>query len=460
MASRIVSFEALQTLLLEYWNTEGFRPLQQEAVEALLEGKDVLLFLPTGGGKSLCFQLPPLCQPHAVTVVVSPLISLAKDQVDAALDRGIDCEVFNSTVSESKKAAIISELCSGILSTKLLYTTPESLALPQLKDALKEAHAACTLRFAIDEAHCISSWGHDFRPAYLSLSSLHTEFPGAPILACTATATKQVKTSIIELLHLKSPVVLESSFNRSNLRYEVRYKDLICDGSDAAAFQDLEAFVKSQAPGTCGIIYAHQRKTCDWLASSLCNVEVDAMAYHAGKDSGQRASIQSQWLEGDVDIVVATIAFGMGVDKADVRWIVHWDAPSSLEAFSQESGRAGRDGLPSLCIMYASKAHFEQMRKLERGERSGSAAGMADMALSACCRRKAVLEHFGEHRGRCNAAEEEACDFCQSPKQVAAAVARLEGAWEHKQAEAAQMEKDGHQLAAGSITDWDTCWES
>ncbi|CAL8466731.1 g6267 [Coccomyxa elongata] len=360
-------------------------------------------------------------------------------QVNAALERGIDCEVFNSTVSESKKIAIISELCSGAPCTKLLYTTPESLALPQLRDALKEAHAASILRFAVDEAHCVSQWGHDFRPTYLTLSTLHADFPGASIMACTATATKQVKASIIELLDLRSPVVLESSFNRSNLRYEVRYKELIGDGSDAAALEDLVAFIKLQPPGTCGIIYAHQRKTCDWLGSSLCDADVEAMTYHAGKDPDQRARAQSQWSEGDVDIVVATIAFGMGVDKPDVRWVVHWDASSSLEGYSQESGRAGRDGLPSVCIMYASKAHFEQMRKMERGERAGSTAAVAGMALSACCRRKALLEHFGERRGRCITTEEELCDFCQSPEHVAATVARLEGAWQSLEADAAQL---------------------
>ncbi|CAL5227140.1 g10051 [Coccomyxa viridis] len=417
--------DALTAALHRYWGVSAFRPLQREAVVAFLEGRDVLVILPTGAGKSVTYQLPPVCQEGpAVTVVVSPLISLAKDQVNAACERGLECEVYNSTVAEGRKAAIVSDLCSGAPSMQLLYTTPESLALPLLRDALKEARSSCTLRFAIDEAHCVSQWGHDFRPAYLALQSLREDFPGAPFLACTATATQRVKDSIIQSLGLKSPVILESSFNRPNISYEMRHKGLMGKGSRAAALKDLVKLIQAQQ-GSTGIVYAHQRKTCDWLAAKLGNAGVDAAAYHAGRDASERSRAQAQWMDGAFDCIVATVAFGMGVDKADVRWVVHWDAPNSLEGYSQESGRAGRDGLPCKAIMYTSRKHLNQMRNMEVGDRRGSAEAVGDLALTACCRRKALLAYFGEKRGRCEPPEE-LCDFCRDPKALAAMVAKLD----------------------------------
>ncbi|KAK9823328.1 hypothetical protein WJX72_001962 [[Myrmecia] bisecta] len=452
------------------WVDEGrdgrhkWGPLQLEAIQATLAKRDSLLLLPTGGGKSVTFQLPPLSQEFAFTVVVSPLLALAKDQVQGCLERDIEAELWNSQVADSKRRLILSQLHSDQPSLKLLYMTPEALTrTPELRDALSAACGNKTLfAFAIDEAHCVTTWGHDFRSAYLTLDSLHSDFPGVPVAALTATATPQVQADIIKALVLRNPVVIKGSFNRSNLQYQIRHKELLINSpaeeeqeedacgdqsaADKAALQDLVAFIRRQE-GASGIVYARLRATCDWLAGELQNADLDASAYHAGRDADTRSRVQRNWSEGSLEVVVATIAFGMGIDKADVRWVVHWNAPSSLEGFYQESGRAGRDGQPSMSILYASKDDLAQLQRLEKGARAGNVAAVAAYALHPACRRKALLSHFHEKRAACNPAVELPCDFCQHPKTVVKQLTDLESRLEAMAAEAAAAEADAAKAA-------------
>ncbi|KAI8472385.1 MAG: putative ATP-dependent DNA helicase recQ [Monoraphidium minutum] len=259
---------------------------------------------------------------------------------------------YNSAASDLQKAAAVREVASAEPGLQLLYTTPESLLKPALRDALLEAHASGTLcAFAIDEAHCISEWGHDFRPAYLQLSTLKDDFPGVPIAAVTASATPRVQASIVDALRLARPAVITASFNRPNIRLGVRHKALLgARGGDDDVLQDLLAFIAAR-PGQCGIVYARLRATCDWLVSALSGCDLDVAKYHAGMDQDQRRKVLRDWSDGSVDIVVATIAFGMGIDRADVRWVVHWNMPSSVEGYYQEAGRAGRDGQPSESVV-------------------------------------------------------------------------------------------------------------
>ncbi|GMH36156.1 hypothetical protein BSKO_04024 [Bryopsis sp. KO-2023] len=416
----------LKRALQSFFGFENFRPFQKEAIEGTLSKKDVLLVLPTGGGKSLTFQLPVLTLPNKFTVVICPLIALSKDQVNACLERDIDAELWNSEASEIQKKRIESEICSEEPSLKLLYTTPESLWTPRLQKALQVAWEQGTLfSFAIDEAHCVSTWGHDFRPAYLGLSSLKENFKEIPIIALTATCTIEVQKSISEVLALKSPIIIKASFNRSNIAYQVRFKELIGDGSKESALKDVADYIRSQAGGN-GIIYARLRKTCDWLASELGAMDIDATCYHAGKDMAVRNKVLSFFQEGSVEVVVATIAFGMGIDKPDVRWVVHWDPPSSLEGFYQESGRAGRDGEPSESVMYVSQEELEKIKKLERGVRAGAVSEVASYAMNPRCRRKSVLEYFRERRGGCDGDVEALCDYCKNPKAAMQTLTRLE----------------------------------
>eukprot|EP00798_Chlamydomonas_sp_ICE-L_P016195 gene16195-22358_t len=380
---------------------QAFRPFQREAIEATLCGLDSIVLMSTGAGKSLVFQLPP-CVTNKTTVVISPLLALAKDQVKQAEDRDIDARLWNSEISEASRCSIVRELLSEA----------------------SELGTICS--FAIDEAHCISEWGHDFRPAYLQLSSLKEDFPGVPVACFTASCTASVQRSIVTMLNLDSPRIIKSSFNRSNIRYEVRHKELIGDGSDAAILDDLADFLASMS-NSGGIIYARLRTTCDWLYQELSAKDLDVGVYHAGKDPSQRARVQTEWSEGSLSAVVATIAFGMGIDRADVRWVVHWNAPSSMEGLYQESGRAGRDGLPSSSIVYASKADLEAGKKMERGCRGGSVALVAGYCYDSGCRRKNILEYFDERGRRCSqAAGDQLCDYCNDPKAVKACGTKLE----------------------------------
>ncbi|KFM28682.1 ATP-dependent DNA helicase Q-like 3 [Auxenochlorella protothecoides] len=418
--------------LRAHWGHAEFRSLQREAVEATLQGRDVLVILPTGGGKSVTFQLPPLVA-RGVTIVITPLLALARDQVQAALDRGIEAAMWAGDTSDTARASIRSSVLAGRGDEgglRLLYTTPESLRTPPMRELLQAAHEEGSLvSFAIDEAHCVSQWGHDFRPAYLELVNLRTLCPGVPVIAVTATATTPVQAGIKESLGMQDPIVFQGSFNRPNIQYSVRRKEVLGDGSREALLADLVAWLAPRA-GQSGVIYARTRATCDWLAGVLGDAGVDASSYHAGKDAPRRAAVQRDWMEGGCPVVVATIAFGMGIDKADVRWVVHWEVPSSLEGFYQESGRAGRDGLPCCSLLYASDKEMQEAARLERGERRGAMAEVAAIVQGARCRRKALLAYFGERRGTCctPAQGEESCDVCTD----AQAVRRMLGAVERK----------------------------
>eukprot|EP00887_Chlorella_sp_A99_P007094 scaffold2.g7094.t1 len=373
------------------------------------------------GGKSLCFQLPPAYR-EQVTVVVTPLLALARDQIAAANERGIEAAGWSSETSEAGRAAVARELQAEPqdMSLRLLFTTPESLRTEALRELLGEAHKAGKLcSFAIDEAHCVSEWGHDFRPSYLCLGELRDEFPGVPFIAVTATATDAVQRSIIEALCLKNPACLLGGFNRPNIAYSVRYKETLGDGSDAAALADLEQRAES------GIIFARLRKTCDWLSDQLNDAGVvECASYHAGKDSGQRGRIQADWSDGGLSFVVATVAFGMGIDKVGTRRLLQFAAGMLRD----ESGRAGRDGAPAISLLYASNRELQEAVKMEKGVRRGATAAVAGYIQQARCRRAALLGHFGEKRssGCSEGAGEARCDVCTDPQAVRSRLRLLE----------------------------------
>jgi RecQ family ATP-dependent DNA helicase len=445
--------DALDAALREHWGVAAFRPLQREACRAVLAGRDVLLVLATGSGKSLCFQLPAAAAGR-VAVVVTPLLALARDQVQAALDGGLDAAEWTSTTPEPRRARLAAELADADASLRLLYTTPESLAKPELFEALRVAHAAGRLAcLAVDEAHCVCAWGHDFRPAYLALGDARRALPGLPVIAVTATATPEVRRGIAEALALRPGATdtLLGSFDRPNLALRVVHKELLGGGGGggerAAALTALAAFAAAR-PGASGIVYARLRADADAVADALSDSGVEAAAYHAGLDAGRRARVQRDFMGGGIDVVCATVAFGMGIDKPDVRYVLHFDAPASLEGYYQEAGRAGRDGAPAECVLFAADAELRRLAALERGGgRAGGAAGVASYLQGGGCRRAALLAHFGERRGACTpGAGEAACDACADPAGARRALARLEAALE---ARAAAREGGGNPYDRG-----------
>src|SRR6266516_912587 len=326
----------LRSALKRYFGFTSFRPLQEEIIRDALAGKDVFAVLPAGGGKSLCFQLPALVRP-GLTVVVSALIALMKDQVDALKAAGVPATFLNSSLAAGESRPRLRGLHQGEF--RLLYVAPERLMLSGVVEDLQRWNVNL---FAIDEAHCISEWGHDFRPEYRQLATLRGSFPNVPTLALTATATERVRGDIVKQLHLREPRCYVASFNRPNLTYRVAAK--------SGAYEQILNFVGAR-PRESGIIYCQARKTAESLASKLTADGVRAAPYHAGLDGEERTRNQEDFLRDEVRVVCATIAFGMGINKPNVRFVVHYDLPKNIEGYYQETGRAGRDGLPSECLL-------------------------------------------------------------------------------------------------------------
>jgi len=398
-----VTSDSLLPLLHQFWGYTSFRPLQREAMAAVMDGRDSLLVLPTGGGKSLCFQAPALVR-DGLALVVSPLIALMKDQVDTLVANGIGAACYNSAMSADQRAAVRSGLKEGRY--RMLYVAPERLVGEAGPAAITGMTSQPISFVAVDEAHCISQWGHDFRPEYRQLAALRRVLPGASMHAYTATATGRVRRDIVSQLGLVDPVELVGSFDRPNLVYRVLPRSNL-----KRQILDVLSRHKAQA----GIVYCPSRREVDDLAAWLREEGHRAVAYHAGLDDDERHRNQDAFLNEDVDIVVATVAFGMGIDRSDVRFVLHAGAPQSLEHYQQESGRAGRDGLEAECVLVASAADFLKWRvMLERNgelsvERRGLLRDMERYAARVGCRHAHIVGYFGEayQRESCDA-----CDYC------------------------------------------------
>ncbi len=397
----VASDRELAHALKDTFGFDSFKPNQREVVEAILDNRDVFVSMPTGGGKSLCYQLSAILL-DSLTVVVSPLIALMHDQVSAAQELGIPAEFINSSLEEGQARDIYRRLFSGRV--KLLYISPERFSLPRFREQLQELFPSL---FVIDEAHCISEWGHDFRPDYLSLSSIRKDFPKARITAFTATATMKVQKDIVEKLKMKRPFVLRASFDRPEIYYRVRRKE--------QPLEQILGFVLDKL-GKAGIVYRTRRKDVEETAMYLRSAGIKALPYHAGLSDELRRRNQELFVRDEVDVVVATIAFGMGIDKSNVRFVIHGDLPKSLEAYYQETGRAGRDGLLSHCLLLYSPRDIGKIRyfidrvedeaEADRGRRNLDT--MVRYAESEECRRKVLLGHFDEeHPGDCGS-----CDVC------------------------------------------------
>jgi len=403
MDSVVSQDAALAHALERYWGYTSFRPLQREAMAAILSGRDSTVVLPTGGGKSLCFQAPAVIR-DGLAVVVSPLISLMKDQVDTLVGNGVAAACFNSSLPADQKSSVLAGLRAGRY--RLLYLSPERL-VGEGGDSFVKVLAACNVSFvAIDEAHCISQWGHDFRPEYRQLGRLRTLLPGITLHAFTATATARVRQDIAAQLGLVDPVELVGSFDRPNLVYRVLARSNL-------KRQLLD--VLSRHPRQAGIIYCTSRREVDALAAWLRDQGARALPYHAGLSDGERSRHQDAFLEEDADIIVATVAFGMGIDRSDVRFVIHAGAPQSLEHYQQESGRAGRDGLEAECLLIYSTADFMKWRvMLERnGELTDASRRLLRdierYAASVTCRHRSLVSYFGE---KCSKEDCGACDYC------------------------------------------------
>ena len=397
----------MKELLKRYFGYETFRPLQEEVIESVLRGQDTLVIMPTGGGKSLCYQLPAL-RLDGLTLVVSPLIALMKDQVDALRANGVPAEFINSTLTYAEIARVQRQAQQGDL--KILYLAPERLALPDFKHWLATLNVSLV---AVDEAHCISEWGHDFRPDYRTLGELRRGMPSVPFIALTATATERVRADILTQLGLKQPQQFIASFDRPNLRYEVRPKE--------RAFNQLVQLLRERK-GESAIIYCFSRKDTEELADRLRDEGFDALPYHAGMDAESRRRNQERFIRDEADVIAATIAFGMGIDKPDVRLVVHQELPKSLEAYYQQTGRAGRDGLPSDCVLFYSygdkiKQDFFINRIEDATEKRGAQEKLAQV-IEFCtlrtCRRRYLLDYFGEDFSADGGDGENcgACDVC------------------------------------------------
>ena len=398
----------LTQALKQFFGFSQFKGDQERIIQNLLDGNDTFVLMPTGGGKSLCYQLPSLLM-EGTAIVISPLIALMKNQVDAIsmMSEEGTAHYLNSSLNKAAIDQVKADIRSG--KTKLLYVAPESLTKEDNVNFLKKTKISF---YAIDEAHCISEWGHDFRPEYRRIRPIINQIGEAPIIALTATATDKVRTDIKKNLGMSDATEFKSSFNRPNLYYEVRNKTKDVD-------KDIIKFIK-QHPGKSGIIYCLSRKKVEELAEILRANDIKAQAYHAGLESALRSQTQDDFLMEKTDVIVATIAFGMGIDKPDVRFVIHYDIPKSLEGYYQETGRAGRDGGEGVCIAFYSKKDLQKLDKFMEGKPVAEQdigrqllQETAAYAETSVCRRKMLLHYFGEIYPKDNCQN---CDNCLHPK--------------------------------------------
>jgi ATP-dependent DNA helicase RecQ len=396
-----MTIDQIRDVLKTHWGYDGFLPLQQEAMQCVLDDRDSVVVLPTGGGKSLCFQAPAVVRP-GVGLVVSPLISLMKDQVDGLKAAGVAAACLNSSMDPVERREVYEDLRAGELD--LLYVAPERLVQSNMLDTLAEADVSLV---AVDEAHCISQWGHDFRPEYRQLKMLKETLPGTAIHAYTATATQQVRDDIVEELGLDEPEMLVGSFDRPNLSYKVMVRDGVADQISA---------IMDRHPGESGIVYCISRRDVEKTSEQLNQRGYHTRPYHAGMDDQQRKANQDAFIAERVETIVATVAFGMGIDKSNVRYVVHAAMPKSLEGYQQETGRAGRDGLEAECCLLYTGGDYGRWRAILEGSDSEPTEGawrslqaMQEFAGSVVCRHSSLVEYFGQSLDGDNCG---ACDVC------------------------------------------------
>ena len=404
----------LKASLKEFFGFDSFKGMQEQVISTILEGQDCFVIMPTGAGKSLCYQLPALIS-NGTAVIISPLIALMKNQVDAIRGFGESDSIahfLNSSLTKTQSEKVKRDVAEG--RTKMLYVAPETLKKDETIDFLRSAKVSFV---AVDEAHCISEWGHDFRPEYRRIKQIVKEIDDVPMVALTATATPKVQLDIQKTLNMLDAQVFKSSFNRSNLYYEVLPK-----GSKAQTMRDLISFINKRK-GKSGIVYCLSRKKTEEVAEILKANGINALPYHAGLDAKTRAGNQDKFLMEDADVICATIAFGMGIDKPDVRFVIHYDVPKSLEGYYQETGRAGRDGKDGDCVLFFNPKDTEKLEKFlkdkpvaEREIGTQLISEMAFFAESSQCRRKSLLHYFGENFDADNC--DKMCDNCRNPRET------------------------------------------
>ncbi|EHI5142933.1 ATP-dependent DNA helicase RecQ [Vibrio alginolyticus] len=393
-----------QRVLEDVFGYQEFRDGQQLVIDAAVEGRDSLVILPTGGGKSLCYQIPALVR-SGITLVISPLISLMKDQVDQLKANGVAAECINSTMPREELLSVYNRMHTGHL--KLVYVSPERVLM---RDFIERLENLPLSMIAVDEAHCISQWGHDFRPEYAALGQLKQQFSHVPFMALTATADDATRRDILERLQLNNPEVYLGSFDRPNIRYNLVEKH--------KPVSQIVRYLETQK-GICGIIYCGSRKKVEMVTEKLCNNHIRAAGYHAGMDADERAYVQEAFQRDDIQIVVATVAFGMGINKPNVRFVVHFDIPRNIESYYQETGRAGRDGLPAEAMMLYDPADISWLRRMldekddgpQKQVETHKLNAMSAFAEAQTCRRQVLLNYFGEYREKpCGN-----CDICLDP---------------------------------------------